>query len=230
MINTIIEFLSVNNSVPVVVIVIAGFVLMSFVQAHYIMTSKVNEIKKETRGKIEKYIDSVMLSIEEQSYLNAKAIMEERWSEISSCDHDEDESSCDFIKRFYPMEEDKFRDILHGALTKTRASVMQHIDINGFHNKKSSELDVYCEGVGIELFDYNKRVLKLKGIDSLVLVKDTHGLRFTRQQSIECYRDIIDEVIRLENEEKELIADVKQRLKINGKIFNFFRGYLDGNN
>ncbi len=227
MLKTIIDFVTVNNSVPVVAIAISVFVIMTFVQAHYIMSHKVNDIKKETRGLVKKHVDSVMIEIEETSFLRAKDIMNERWLEASTCEHGETEYSCGFIRRFYPMEEDKFREILQSALDKTKQSIFHHIDINGFHDKAGRELEIYCEDVGVELFEYNKRIMKLKGIDSLVLVKDTHGIRFTRQQSVDCYRGIIDNVIRLEKEESVKISEVKQKLRINGKIFNLFKGYLD---
>ncbi len=225
----ILEFLSVNNSIPVVVIVIAGFIIMAFVQAHYIMQSKVKEIKKETGGKIEKAVEDIMICIEETSYLNSKEIMDERWATMAMCMHDETEATCRYIKEFYPMENGKFRAILHACLEKVRISVMQHIAINGFHDLSSKELDIYCENVGLELFEYSGRVMRLKGIDDLELIKDTHGLRYSGEESIESYKEIIEEVIRLEKEEKDKVADVKKRLKINGKIFDFFKGYLDGN-
>jgi hypothetical protein len=228
MIERIVDFLSVNNSVPVIALIILGVVGVAFAQAYYIMTSNIKEVKSSTVAKIEHFVDKVVLDIEEVSYVRASEIMDRRWDKASTCVHGENAKTCDFIEKYYSYESDKFRRILHESLHKTKESINTHIRINGFHKMDSLQLDVYCTNVGTELHDYNKRVMRVKGVDTLDLIKDTHELRFTKTEAIEFYRKIVNEVTRLKNEEKEKISSIKRKINFNGKLFKMIEGYLDG--
>jgi len=228
MIDTFVDFISKNNTVPVVAIIIAVILMVSFFQSRYIMFTKVSEIKKETSGKINKYVDEVLLEAEEISFDRGREIMEERWVELSTCVHGETELSCEYLRTYFPREVEKFHNILHSSLEKTRYSIMQHLDINGFHDKEGLDLIQYYTRVGTELFEYNKRVMRIRGIDSMPLIKDTHGLRFTKQEAINKCGKIVNYAVKTKKEETQKIKNIRKNLRLHNKISEIVRGVLDG--
>jgi len=224
----ILDFLSSNNTIPVVAVVCLGVLLFALAQSCYIVSVKVDGIKRSTEGKIEKAIDDVVLDIEEVSYVRAEEIMTSRWKEISICRHGEDAKTCDFIEKYYNYESDKFRGILHESLTRTKQRIETHVKINGFHSMNSDTLKAYKGRVGSDLFDYNKRIMRIKGVDSLDLIKNTHERRFTKDEAICAYGRIIDSVISIRKNEVAEIKEVKKKLRMNRKVASIFKGYLDG--
>ncbi len=228
MMQIITTFISSNNSIPVASIIIIGMLILTYIQSHYILNRKVDEIKESVNGSIEKAIDDVVLDIEEVSYVRAAEIMTSRWEEVAKCKHGEDAKTCDFIEKYYNYESDKFRGILHESLQRTKESIRTHIKINGFHEMSPLDLETYVARVGCELFDYNKRVMRIKGVDTLDLVKNTHELRFTKAEATEAYKRIVNEVIRIKKEGKEKIKKAKKTLRVNNKILNLVKGYFDG--
>ncbi len=228
MMQIIATFISSNNSIPVASIIIIGMLILTYIQSHYILNRKVDEIKESTNGSIEKAIDDAVLDIEEVSYVRADEIMSSRWEEMAKCRHGEDAKTCDFMEKYYDYASDKFRGLLHEALQRTKKCIETHVKINGFHNMSALELDVYVTRVGGELFDYNKRIMRIKGVDSLDLIKNTHELRFTKAEAIESYKRIVNEVVRIKKEGKDKIKKAKKTLRVNNKILNLVKGYFDG--
>jgi len=224
----ILEFLSVNNSIPVVVVIVAGFVVTAFVQSYYIMQGKVGDIKESTKGKIEKIIDDVVLDIEETLFVSGSEAMSSQWSDVATCVHGETSKSCDFIGKYYTSEAKEFRVILHNALTRTKASIVTHVRINGFIKMPMAELDSYCNEVGSELAIYTERALRIKGIDTLQLLKGTDWLTFDDKEATMDYKRIISNVIRVRKEETRMVESVKKKLTINDVLVSFFKGYVNG--
>jgi len=227
MIDKLVEFVSMNNTVPVAVIVVVGFAIVAYGQAQYIIREKIKTIKKEYDAQIEKYIEDVILAIEEITVDNCKRIMQERWDKMKVCDHGETELTCEFLAKHYPMEVNRLLNILHNGFKKTEQATKQHVKINSFHDLYGQALESYKHDVGVDIYQLTQRKLRVAGIEDLVLIRGTQGIRFAEEQAVAFYSDVIDEVLRLEKERDVKIDVLNKKFKMSGLIIDFVKGVID---
>ena len=227
MIEMIIDLLTTSGTIPVMVVILMFVLAVIYFQSHYILRTKVKLIESECVAKVERSVDKKILEIEEMSFIKSKELMNARWDEAVTCQHGETSNTCILIKKHYDLEMDRYRDIMHSTLDKVRETTLQHIAINGFKDLQPLEFEQYCAEVGKDIFTDKERMMKVRGIDDLILLNNTSNIRFTEEQVISAYRDVAKDSIRFEKEKQAKINELYNKLKIGGKIFGLIKSYLD---
>ena len=222
-----IEFLKGDNTVPVLIIGFIVFGLLAYGQAQYIIRDKIKQLKTEYKAKVSKYIDDTILTVEEITTSNCKDIMKARWEEIGKCQLGEEGNSCPFLQNHFPMELSRLLAILHSGFERNKLATIQHVTINGFHDLTGNALTNYKKEAGTDIYEITQRTLRVKGIEELTLIQGTEGVRFSKDSAIAFYSEVIDEVIRLENERDEAINNLNKKLRITQLFINIVKGVVD---